>query len=146
MFAKIKKILLSKTALIVFSLVISLGLVAGSFIYKVQKAQGYCVTPFGFLCFGGTITSMEICCNGLKLTVSPPRDGDFLLTIGSMVYMWWNPTMGQCVMGDAYMGGVCVNPFSWPPCSRSENVDGIIRQIGTTLLGPPPGTCYGEFF
>jgi hypothetical protein len=143
MFLKIKKIVLSKTVIVVFSLVVSFGMITGAFIYRVKKANGYCVTPNGMYCFGGTITAVQFCCNGMRISISPPRDGDFLLSYGSMVYMWWNPTVGQCVTGDAYPGGICTIPCK-KGCCRGPKIDGVIRQMGTTLMGPPAGMCNGQ--
>ncbi len=141
MIEKIKKIAVSKTFIFVFALIIGLASFTGFFAYKVKKAEGYCTTPNGLLCFGGTITEVKYCCNGVKITVSSPREGKFLLTKDSKVYMWNNVTKDQCVMGDANLGGVCKYGAK---CKKIEQVDGTIRQIGTTLKGPPKGTCKGQ--
>ncbi len=138
---KIKKIAASKTFFFVFAFIIGFASVSGAFVYKTKKAEGYCTTTGGLYCFAGTITQVKYCCNGVKIKVSEPRDGTFLLTASSKVYMWWNVTKDQCVMGDANPGGVCKYGAK---CAQTDQVDGIIRQIGTTLKGPPKGTCKGS--
>ncbi len=143
MFSKIKKIFSSKITLVFLSLVVSLGIITGAFLYKTNRVGAYCTTSQGTLCFGGPIRSVYVCCNGLKITVGGPREGTFLFTAGSKLYMWYNLTAGQCVLGDAWHGGVCLKPTSWPPCTDVERVDGIIRYVGTTLSGPAAGTCTG---
>ncbi|MCX6738680.1 MAG: hypothetical protein NT098_01345 [Candidatus Parcubacteria bacterium] len=141
MIEKIKKIAVSKTFVFVFAFIIGLVSVTGAFVYKVKKAEGYCTTTGGLYCFAGTITEVKYCCNGVKIKVSEPRDGTFLLTDNSKVYMWNNVSKDQCVMGDANPGGVCKYG---PKCKKTDQVDGTIRQIGTTLKGPPKGMCNGS--
>jgi len=146
MFKKIKKILFSKTVFIALSLVLSTGMIVIAFIYKTNKVNGYAFSENGILLFGGKIKSIEVCCNGLKMEIDKPLDGKFLFTAGSMLYMWYNPTIGQCVLGEAFPVGVCFKPLSWPPCTSSETLDGTILSMGTTLTGPESGTCSGSGF
>lgn len=131
----------SKVFLLSFSLILSASMIAGAFVYKTRIVNAT-IGSNGMLIFGGRIQMMQLCCNGLRLQIGPPVEADVIFTWPiSQLYMWWNLTMGQCVLGDAYPFGVCVSPFSWPPCTRSETVDGTIRQVGTTLTGPLSGTC-----
>ncbi|MCX6735692.1 MAG: hypothetical protein NTZ13_01255 [Candidatus Parcubacteria bacterium] len=139
MLTKIKKIFLSRTATILFSFFIGLSIIVGSFIYKVNRVNGYCTTDSGRYCFAGKIKKIKVCCNGLKIEVDKPLDGTFMFTSSSKLYMWWNLSQGQCVMGDADPGGTCILIESY--CEEEEEVDGTIRMIGTTLKGPAKGTC-----
>lgn len=142
MFTKIKKISFPKTIFILLSLFLSVSMVMGAFTYKTNKVNGYTTTTTGMYAFAGKIESIQICCNGLKIKVGDPSGGEFMFTTGSMLYAWYNPTIGQCVMGDAYPIAVCINPYSWPPCySTTGSPDGTIRMMGTTLTGPQSGTC-----
>jgi uncharacterized membrane protein YgcG len=139
MFQKIKKIVVSKTFLVFFSIIASVGMITGSFVYKTKAAT---MGSHGLYIFGGMINDIELCCNGLKLEIGNPRSGTFMFTPGlSKLYMWYNISTDQCVLGDAYPFGVCIKPASWPPCSDEEEVDGTIRQMGTTLEGPMEGSC-----
>ena len=140
MFSKIKKIFISNAFFVIFSLFLSVGMITGSFVYKTRAAT---MGTNGEYIFGGLIQNIKVCCNGLKVTVGPPNSGTFMFTSGSMLYQWYNLSVGQCVLGDAYIGGICIKPIAWPPCTRIERVDGTIRYVGTTLQGPPSGTCGG---
>ena len=116
MFAKIKKTVVTKTFLIIFSLVLSIGMISGSYVYKTKAAT---ICSNGLYCFGGEITQIKVCCNGLKVTVKKgPFGGDYMFTVGSMLYMWYNLTPGQCVTGDAWIGGVCKIPTAWRAATR----------------------------
>jgi hypothetical protein len=142
MISRIKKIFLSKASLVILSVFVSLALVSGAFIYRVNQANGYCVGENGMYCFGGLIKEVKVCCNGLKLKIGQPRDGTFMFMPGlSHLYMWWNLSKGQCVLGDAYPVGICLKIACWPPCTCEETVDGTIRNIGTTADGPMEGSC-----
>lgn len=132
MFSRIKKIIFSKTFIVAFSLLLSISMITGSYLYKVKRTNAYCITQNGMICFGGQVTFLELCCNGIKLYVGTET---YMWIITTRLYMWWNPTMGQCVLGDAYISGVCLTPLSWPPCSGSSYTLGTIRQMGTTLSG-----------
>jgi len=138
---KIKKILFSKTLVIVFSLVVSAGLVAGAFIYKTNGVYGYNTSDGGMRLFGGKISAIKLCCNGLKITIDKPLDGKFMFGGGSTLYAWYNLSQNQCVTGDAYPYGECIIITTWPPCDDEEDADGTIRNIGTTLSEPKQGTC-----
>jgi uncharacterized membrane protein YgcG len=144
MFKKLKKIASSKTFLISFSIVACVVMVGGAYVYK-TKAEAT-MGPYGMYLIGGKIEEIEYCCNGLKLTIGDPRGGDYMFTPGlSSLYKWWNISNDKCLLGDAYPFGVCIKPASWPPCSDEEEVDGTIRQIGTTLEDPEQGMCEGQF-
>lgn len=140
---KIKKTSTSKTFLIILSLFAVLAMISVAYIYKANKVNGYVQTETGMLAFFGKITETEACCNGLKITIdsSSKGGGTFMYSSGSMLYMWFNLSSGQCVEGDATSGGVCVKPNTYPPCEEEEDVDGTIRMIGTTLSGPAQGMC-----
>jgi len=141
MFQKIKKTATSKTFLISMALIMSIGMVTGSFVYKTKAAT---MGSHGLYIFGGKINDIEYCCNGLKLEIGGPRDGTFMFSPPlSRLYMWYNISNDQCVLGDAYPFGVCIKPASWPPCSDEEEVDGTIRQMGTTLE-EPQNACEGQ--
>jgi hypothetical protein len=141
MFQKIQKVLKSKIFLLSFSGILSTSMIAGAFVYKTGAAT-MCPDSRSFYCIGGKITEIEVCCNGLKVTVEGDYGGDFMYTPPlSDLNLWFNLTEEKCVKGDAYQYGVCVKPASWPPCSDEEDVDGTIRQIGTTLEDPESGHC-----
>jgi uncharacterized membrane protein YgcG len=141
MFSKIKKTVSSNVFLIFFSTFVSIGMIMGSFVYKTRAAT---MGAHGLYIFGGKIQDIELCCNGLKLEIGGPRDGTFIFSWGlSQLFMWYNISNDQCVLGDAYPFGVCIKPASWPPCSDEEKVDGTIRQMGTTLE-EPQNMCEGQ--
>jgi len=146
MFEKTKKIWFPNTVFILLSLILSVSTILGAFIYKTYKVNGYATSEKGTLLFGGKINSIDVCCNGLKMEIDKPLDGKFLFTVGSMLYMWYNPTIGQCVLGESTSSGICYKPNSWPPCYSSETLDGTIISMGTTLTGPESGTCSGTGF
>lgn len=93
----------------------------------------------GILPFGGKITLVTYCCNGVMITVGPPRPGNFLFAPGSILHAYYNIyTPGPWVLGLASPGGVCEVPVGvpWPPyviCVPAA-ADGTIIRVGTSGL------------
>jgi len=137
MFQKIKKVFFSGSFLIVLSLLLCAGLIGGAFAYKTNKANALGLTHV----FSGRINMITICCNGLNVIIGSKN---YIFTVGSRLYLWYNLTPGQCVMGDALPVGVCLSPIAWPPCSIPiPATGGTINMVGTTLTGPKSGMCGG---
>lgn len=99
-----------------FTLLLSVNL----FLHK--KSEAYGIAPG----FGGPILFTFPCLNGLLLTVGPPAPGQYLLSLSSRIYMMFDPSIGQRVVGN-YMPGVCV----LPPPFASFPVP-MILNIGTS--------------
>jgi len=60
------------------------------------------VSGQGLIPFGGRIMVVEYCCNGVAITVGPPRPGRFLLTAGAIPFPYYNfYTPGPYVLGTA---------------------------------------------
>jgi len=99
----------------------------------IQKSEAF---TFG-MPFGGPIMMTEACCNGLKVTVdnyNPMFQGQkkLMLMPGlSRIFMNYRVMPGSYTVGDALPAGICVKPFTFPPCTSSESVDGTIMMIGT---------------
>ncbi len=128
MFLFFRQKLFKQSVIIVFSALFATGMI---FSIRAYTTNAFCTAPWGMLCFGGPITDVAICCNGIKIEVGDPRDGEFLIVKATDINMFFNVyTEDICVKGDAYPGGVCLKPLSWPPCTRTDVVDGIVRQIG----------------
>ena len=86
---------------------------------------------------GGKIILSEICCNGVKITVGPPKAGIFLYVPGvSTLYPYFNIfTPGPWVLGTAFGVATCQKLASFIPCAIPEPVPGgIIRMIGSSGL------------
>lgn len=89
----------------------------------------------GFIPFGGRILFVEYCCNGIALTIGPPRPGRFLLTSGSLIYPYFNVYRpGPNVLGTAI-------PAAGTPCLEAAAlclvpipVVGIITKIGSSAF------------
>ena len=81
--------------------------------------------------FGGRISNVLFCCNGLTIAVGPPRPGVFLFTFGSILHAYYNIFQpGPWVLGLANPGGVCLTlPFCFP-----MPVEGTIVRVGTSGL------------
>lgn len=134
MIEKNKKIARTKIFLISFSLLIGAGLIGGALVYSTIAAT---MCSHGLYCVGGKVNKVDRtrCCNGWKVEVGDPRGGTYMFTPGfSKLYMWNRLEQDEWVLGDAYPFGVCVLVASWPPCSDTENVDGTIRQLGTSAI------------
>lgn len=95
--------------------------------------------------FSGQIAQVEICCNGIKFSLTPQYQtvarGTFIMNWTSMtpvpslglgLYSWWSLIPGEKVLGDARAGGVCLTVAS--ECYTSEPVTFDVYQVGTTLL------------
>lgn len=86
---------------------------------------------------GGKILMTEVCCNGVKITVGPPKAGIFLYMPGvSKLYSYFNIfTPGPWVLGTAFGVATCQKLASFIPCAIPEPVPGgIIRMIGSSGL------------
>lgn len=86
---------------------------------------------------GGKILMTEVCCNGVKITVGPPKAGIFLYMPGvSKLYSYFNIfTPGPWVLGTAFGVATCQKVVSFIPCTIPEPVPGgIIRMIGSSGL------------
>lgn len=84
---------------------------------------------------GGKILFAEICCNGIKITVGPPKPGVFLYVPGvSKLYPNFKILIpGTWVLGSAFGMATCQRTISIIPCAVPEPVPGgIIRMIGTS--------------
>lgn len=94
-------------------------------------------TPVVTNLIGGKILKSELCCNGVKITVGPPKAGIFMYMPGiSRLYSYFNIFMpGPYVLGTASGVAVCQKLISFIPCAIPEPVPGgIIRMIGTSSL------------
>jgi len=112
-------------ALVTLTLVLatSLGLPFGR-----READG-----FAPLNFGGPITYVSYCCNGVAITVGPPRPGRFLITVGTILYAHYNVYIpGPYVLGSAVPGGTCQIPATY--CLVPTPVKGIVTMIGSSAL------------
>ncbi len=93
----------------------------------------------------GTISSVDVCCNGLKLQIdkgqyTSPISGSMIFMwqnmipipfIGWGLYSWWDVAPQSVVLGDAISGGTCITVDS--ECESTESVQYSIQQLGTTL-------------
>lgn len=80
--------------------------------------------------FGGKITWITYCCNGLALTVGPPKPGIFLFTAGSILHAYYQIyRIGPWVLGSATPGGFCEDPLLM--CAPIP-VTGTIFRLGTS--------------
>jgi len=87
----------------------------------------------GVLAFGGRIILVEYCCNGVAITVGPPRPGRFLLTSGTILYPYYNVyTPGPSVLGTAIPGGICHEAAT--ACVVPIPVAGTVTMIGSSGL------------
>ena len=99
-------------------------------------AGGYLKTSGqGLIPFGGRILFVEYCCNGLSLTIEPPRPARFLLTSGSIIYPYFNVYRpGPNVLGTAMpaAGVPCLEAVT--ACLVPIPVLGIITKIGSSAI------------
>ncbi|MCL5257906.1 MAG: hypothetical protein M1505_01605 [Patescibacteria group bacterium] len=68
---------------------------------------------FAFLTFGGRIISIAPCLNGLDLTLTLPRPGNYLFPWGARLYEWYAIRPGVWLLGQALPGGACLIPAPW---------------------------------
>jgi hypothetical protein len=83
--------------------------------------------------FGGRITDVYYCCNGLAIIVGPPSAGWYLFTGGSILkahYNIYGP--GPWVLGYARPGGTCLVKEAL--CLGTLPMQGTILQVGTSAL------------
>ncbi len=93
------------------------------------------VSGQGLIPFGGRILFVEYCCNGVAITVGPPRPGRFLITSGTIIFPFYNVfTPGPNVLGTAI-------PAAGTPCLEAAAlclvpipVLGIVNQIGSSAF------------
>lgn len=96
-----------------------------------------------FKAFGGTITYVEYCCNGIVLSISGPRGinaGDYFIDYSSTAlptvnYMNYQVFYGggQNTIGIASPFGYCVEIGE--DCEAGYSVSGTITKIGTSVPG-----------
>ena len=97
--------------------------------FRLSKSQA--AAEVLFIPFGGELINVDYCCNGLRLSVSPPRPGTYMFTAGSVLYAYYQILRtGVWVLGDALPAGVCQTGTY---CATSIPTTGTIRQIGTSL-------------
>ncbi|PIR45410.1 MAG: hypothetical protein COV09_01450 [Candidatus Vogelbacteria bacterium CG10_big_fil_rev_8_21_14_0_10_50_13] len=113
-----------------------LTILAASWLGLAAMSRAQSLPSAGQKLIGGQIEQVELCCNGLKIEVGDPNSGEFLFMPGkSTLYPYYNIfTPGAWVLGTASGQGVCQKLFSFPPCVKSDKVDGIIDIIGTSSL------------
>jgi len=112
-----------------------------------EKAQAVGVADMMLYPFTGTIKTMELCCNGLKLEIKKgqyqsPIEGKFIFEwknfipiyqLGWGLYETRQLRIGALLLGDARQGGQCQTIYSY--CEYSENVDYSLQQTGVTPEG-----------
>jgi len=57
--------------------------------------------------FGGRITAIKPCLEGLMLTISPPSPGVYLLPYAARLYLWHVIRPGVWLLGKRSPGGRC---------------------------------------
>lgn len=65
---------------------------------------------FALLSFGGPITLITPCSNGLMIVIGPPAPGVFMLSPGTRVYAFWTIGIESLVLGNYVPSGACVIP------------------------------------
>ncbi|OHA15419.1 MAG: hypothetical protein A3G52_04090 [Candidatus Taylorbacteria bacterium RIFCSPLOWO2_12_FULL_43_20] len=121
---------------IIYSAIVSISLIYSAFILADNRtdAQSVISTPFG-----GRITQVEYCCNGLKITIdeSARSGGEFFLSWADVAnpevnyrnYQVFTPGR-QNTVGQGRIFATCTTMSS--KCESSEVVqDGAILRIGT---------------
>ncbi len=102
------------------------GILAGGFNYKIKKADASLPLPFG-----GRITAIVYCTNGILVTVGPPLPGMFMFQFGVTTpfafYQFYRP--GPAIKGTYVPGGACVLPPPSPPIPAT----GTMIMAGTSL-------------
>ena len=97
-----------------------------------RPSESHAAAAVLFIPFGGKLIDATYCCNGLRLSVSPPRPGTYMFTAVSELYAYYQILRpGVWVLGDAFPGGVCQTGAY---CATSIPTTGTIRQIGTSLI------------
>jgi hypothetical protein len=131
-----------KTKKTLLSLILGLMLISLALFFKIKKTQA----QIGMRPFGGNITHVDYCCNGLVLTVTAPDEfaeygGSFFIDWASVAIPTVNYANymifvgdGQPTIGEATGVGTCVKVSS--ECESSDPVyGGKIIKIGTGLAG-----------
>lgn len=114
---------------IIAAILFAIFLVGGALAYSRVEAA---LPGYNFIPFGGRIEKVNYCCNGIELTIGPPRPGNFIFEWGRSVpyafYQFYRP--GPWALGDAYPGGSCEDIYD--ECAPHP-AKGTIRQIGTSM-------------
>ncbi|MFA6297173.1 MAG: hypothetical protein WC629_01285 [Candidatus Paceibacterota bacterium] len=133
------KSFISKNKLVLVACIIAITLCFGA----TQKAQALSLADLILFPFTGTIKSMELCCNGIKMEIKKeehqsPIEGKFifewknfipLYQLGWGLYEGYKMITGKIVVGAAQQGGECQTIYS--ECEYSETVDYKIQLMGT---------------
>lgn len=118
-----------KKLILLFAVVIAGLILLAPMVAKRSQALG------GLLSFGGRITAVEYCCNGVMVSIDPPRPGTFLFAAGSRLHAYYNIFRpGPWALGTAHPGGFCQKILAFPPCTSLTPVTGTIDMVGTSGL------------
>ena len=135
MIQKIRKIFSIKNSA---ATLISIALIAGAYFFQEKsQAQNVIATPWG-----GVISKVEYCCNGLKITISGPKginQKDYFLSYSdianpTVTYSYYQVFYGaqQNSLGTAFPVATCSTISS--ECAGQESVaGGTITKIGTGI-------------
>jgi len=78
--------------------------------------------------FGGRITNVTICLNGMLFAIGPPVGGLFMYVPGTLTFAYAQLRPGPWALGGFTPGGVCILPFGSIPAL------GTMIMIGTSLF------------
>ncbi len=107
------------------ALIIAFILIFSAMAYK--KIQAQTGIPFG-----GFVTHVEYCCNGILLQVGPPVGGLYLVGPGSIIFPFYQFfRSGVYVLGNASPGGACSLISS--ECEVTIPAIGTVSIMGTSL-------------
>lgn len=118
-----------KNYLLWAALIIAVALILSAFSSKKAHA-------LGLLPFGGQMTSVNYCCNGIQIGVGDPDGGTFMLnwtTLATGFYADYNVFFpdGQYLLGNATLGGSCVIIGSY--CESTSIVPETMTMVGSSL-------------
>jgi len=88
-----------------YAVIISIVFILGAFLFKDKETNA----QLGITVFGGTITYVDYCCNGLAVTVTPTQGGAVTKNIPTVVngVIVWVPTVisiGPSTGGTFFLG------------------------------------------
>lgn len=81
--------------------------------------------------FGGRITSIKFCFEGLMLTLSPPSPGTYLFSYGTRLYAFYMIRPGVWLLGKRRPGGRCSFPCGIHVCTIPTQY--TIIETGTSI-------------